>query len=108
MSVASQAPTADGLYASVQLEHEMQRRLAARCGKYLCQFCNWGLCLQLTVVLLLLQKGLTLPSVQLDLDAIEHAFAQHLPVVEVCKPAGSGRHECWGTSSHKRQLGSLA
>jgi hypothetical protein len=36
------------------------------------------------------QKGLTLPSVQVDLDAVDKAFAPHVPVVDVSKPAGNG------------------
>jgi hypothetical protein len=36
------------------------------------------------------QKGLTLPSVQVDLDAVDKAFAPHVAVADISKPAGNG------------------
>lgn len=37
------------------------------------------------------QKGLTLPSVQVDVAALDAAFALHVPVADVSKPAANGK-----------------
>ncbi|KAF6265124.1 hypothetical protein COO60DRAFT_1624019 [Scenedesmus sp. NREL 46B-D3] len=38
----------------------------------------------------LCEKGLTLPSVQVDLAAVDKALAPHVPVAEISKPAADG------------------